>query len=346
MAWQMMAAQAAGNLVSSIAGGDQSKKAYKYQKQLMQDQAGYNEGLMNKSYEQQKQMYDYTYDKEKAATQVANLKEAGLNPALMYGGGANGAGGMTGSGGASVSGGSASGAAEMTNAQTNKSAMLMQSAMTASQIKLNEATAEKTQAEAAKISGVDTELTKSTTDKNMTDINKAIEETENTKELRGLISIQKALGEIDVTESDMSREARMQGIANQTSVIAETMGKLIRENNISDETREAIINETNARAIGAILDNEAKKANINLTKEQTRAIGEQLAQGWGQLDNAQKQTRINEFKERIKAQYPSLMQAGGKWIDQVTGFIWSNADKLMGGEGKNYHPTEVMYPKK
>ena len=80
--------------------------------------------LMNQSNIYAMDMYNHSYDKTKPLQQVKNLKEAGLNPALMYGMG--GAGGTTGqmgniSGSAGMAG-SAADAAAMQQAQTGRAA--------------------------------------------------------------------------------------------------------------------------------------------------------------------------------------------------------------------------------
>ena len=89
-------------------------------------------------------MYDYTYDKTKTSAQVKNLKEAGLNTALMYGmSGAGGATGQTGSASAgSVSGASASDSASRDQAKTAQMGMGLQLQKLQSEIDVNKSIAE------------------------------------------------------------------------------------------------------------------------------------------------------------------------------------------------------------
>lgn len=112
------------------------------QQQALTDiQSDANLGLMKESYAQQKALWEAT----NAPAEVAQLKAAGLNPALMY----KGAGmGSTGGGTASVGGGQASDTASRMNAQTNTMGMGMSLMKLQSEIELNKATADKLKAEA------------------------------------------------------------------------------------------------------------------------------------------------------------------------------------------------------
>lgn len=112
------------------------------QQQALTDiQSDANLGLMKESYAQQKALWEAT----NAPAEVAKLKEAGLNPALMY----KGAGmGSTGGGSASVGGGQASDTASRMNALNMQTGMGLSMMKLQSEIDLNKATAEKLRAEA------------------------------------------------------------------------------------------------------------------------------------------------------------------------------------------------------
>lgn len=112
------------------------------QQKLTDIQKNANSELMKESYENQFDLWNKTG----APAQVALLKEAGLNPALMYAKG--GTGGSTGGGGASVGGGTASDVAAATNAATNKQMAGLAMMRAKSEIAVNEATANKLNAEA------------------------------------------------------------------------------------------------------------------------------------------------------------------------------------------------------
>lgn len=130
-----------------LMGGNQADE----QKELSKIQEDSNARLMDKGYALQKDMYDYTYDKNKQATQVKNLKEAGLNPALMYGQTGTGVtGAVTGSASGAVGGASASGTAERQAANNQTIGMALQLAKLKSEIDVNKSVAEVNEANAGK----------------------------------------------------------------------------------------------------------------------------------------------------------------------------------------------------
>lgn len=140
-------AGAAGTVLGMATQKSQDKRQVKQQQKLTDIQEASNRKLMNESYGLQRDMYDHTYSKNTPEAQMKNLKEAGLNPALMYGiGGQSGA--TAGGGGASVSGGSAADAASTGNEITNKAQLGLQAGMMEAQIKVLESQAKKNEADA------------------------------------------------------------------------------------------------------------------------------------------------------------------------------------------------------
>lgn len=157
----------AGGLVDGVMGlfGGGSKKdrklleqQFQQQKELMGLQGKMNEELMGKSYEQQKAMYDHTYNLNRAEQQVRNLKEAGLNPALAMGLQGAGGGATAGSGGAAVGGGAAPEAAAMQQAGIARQGMALQMSKVKSEIDVNKSIAERNRADAESL-GANTETT-------------------------------------------------------------------------------------------------------------------------------------------------------------------------------------------
>ncbi len=125
-------------------------------------QVGYQHDMMAAQYAQQRKLNEQgqelgmkTWNETNYGAQMGHMKEAGLNPALMYG--MSGGGGTT---GGSPSGGSgASGSApQVKETQTGTGALMGMQTM--AQIKLLQEQARKTGIEADKTAGVDTEETR------------------------------------------------------------------------------------------------------------------------------------------------------------------------------------------
>lgn len=152
-----------GGIANSVAGGvggalgsslsygigeltglnDKLKEDQREQQEFMTNlQYGANLGLMKESYKQQKELWDAT----NAEAQVKHLKNAGLNPALIYGGG-SGSGGSTGGGGSSVSGGNSSDEASRAAVETSRMMAGLAMMKTKSEIAVNESIAQKNVAE-------------------------------------------------------------------------------------------------------------------------------------------------------------------------------------------------------
>ena len=111
------------------------------QQKLTDMQAEKNLALMKDSYKEQKKLWDAT----QAEAQVAHLKRAGLNPALLYKGGAGGS--TSGGGGASVGGASASDEAARSNRDLATAGMGLQYVKAAAEIPKIKADTKKTEAD-------------------------------------------------------------------------------------------------------------------------------------------------------------------------------------------------------
>ena len=142
------------------------------QLKLMEIQNRYNGQMAKNNQQRNKDLWDYTnYENQKQ-----HMKNAGLNPALMYG--------MGGGGGVSASGAQGQGVTQPTDRSVEmglkQQGLGLQLASIASQVELNKSQAEKNKAEADKIAGVDTEVQKATMDN-------IIAQTSNEKIKKGLI---------------------------------------------------------------------------------------------------------------------------------------------------------------
>ena len=132
----------ATQLLGMIGGHQQERRNYRNNVNLMNQQYGNQRALNKQGYDMQMDMWNKT----NYGAQVGHMKDAGLNPALMYKGA--GAGGTTGSqGGGSASMGSSS----------QGKIMDLSNALMGAQIESLKARANKDNADATKTGGVDTD---------------------------------------------------------------------------------------------------------------------------------------------------------------------------------------------
>ena len=222
-----------GSLVSGAIGGlgslfgigsRKEKKARKaeereHQRQLeyMGLQAQYNKEQAKYSTELSKEMWDYTnYE-----NQIKHLKEAGLNPALLYGQG--------GGGGSAAGGGTAAGVGLPSSTGVG---MGIQWEQMEAQKELAKAQAAKTNAEAAKLMTTDTENVESNTEKNRQEIK------ESQKRIESLTSqIHKTNEESKIIEfnnylNELRRSITLQGEVNGKTVWTKGFAEIYKTNEL------------------------------------------------------------------------------------------------------------------
>lgn len=146
----MEVAGVGNTFMGGILGQMGASQQQSYNQQTMKQQFEYNKQMADINQQHNKEMYDYTnYE-----NQVKHMRNAGLNPALLYG--------MGGSGGSSTAGGQGQGISAVGGNEVQSGAaisgMALQAGMMQSQIALNEANAKKAEADANKTAGVDTEV--------------------------------------------------------------------------------------------------------------------------------------------------------------------------------------------
>jgi len=180
-------------LLGMIGGHQQERRNYRNNQKLMGLQNQYQRGLNQQGHDLQMDMWNKT----NYGAQVEHMKNAGLNPALMYKGA--GAGGKTGS---EVGGG-----ASMGSSQQGK-VMDLQNMLVGAQIKDLNAGAEKKKAEADKLSGVDTDLANA----NIKGVNQSVlESVARTSKIKSETELNGVLLELKNAENDRAKKGTQKG---------------------------------------------------------------------------------------------------------------------------------------
>lgn len=242
-----------GGLVNGIMGlfgGNKQaeQRQYQHEKEMMALQNKYNTQAaaqsmeyaktMNRiNFEQQNQMFDKQAEWNSPEQQKQRLKEAGLNPGLMYG--------IGGEGGSSVSSGGGTGpqVAGVNNTGTQAVMMGLQAKSIESQIALNNAQASKINAETEKTEK-ETEKTSAETESVWSGIELLKKQTSSEEAKIKLTNMQTELTEAMREESWSNWEKARAGVA-EISRIMEKLDKEIEgmgfDNEIKNKSKDAII---------------------------------------------------------------------------------------------------------
>lgn len=264
--------------VGMIGGAISDRRNYKNQLKLMGQQHQYNKemgeinqnyakemaminnqyalGMAKESHNMNKDMWNYTnYE-----NQVAHMKAAGLNPALLYGQG--GGGGATAAGGTAMPGqgtpGSAPGGA---GPQAIKSQIIegtgmgIQLGLMNAQKRNLEADAAKKEADAAKTAGVDTELAKTAAKLN-----------------------EARIENVNMSTEEIAAKAKMWG--DTSTMLWQQARKYASEADYNEKTMDTRIEKVGYDTMGSLLGNMETIARTQFTKAQTDAIAENIAIAW------------------------------------------------------------------
>lgn len=248
-----MVAPALGGFIGRALDGDSRKKDLNHSKELGRfnqklgkDMGKFNMDLAMKYWE------DTNYK-----AQIEQMIKAGLNPASMFG--------MAGQGGQTMNVGAKAEAGGNPN-QPQIQGIGMQTAtqalMASSQIKLNEAQAEKTTAEAEKISGVDTTQVEA--------------QTLNTETQTRLTSIL----------ADINADSKADQVDYKAYQV-EQLIKDIREKEIRNEIQGQSANDQikmiKEQSIGQVLQNALTKVQTQKSEAEINKIANEITQGWEKI---------------------------------------------------------------
>lgn len=267
------------------------------QLRLMEIQNRYNEQMAKNNQQRNKDLWDYTnYENQKQ-----HIKNAGLNPALIYG--------MGGGGGVSSSGAQGQGVTQPTDRSVEmklkQQGLGLQLASIASQVALNKSQAEKNKVEANKIAGVDTDMQKAT-------IDNLIAQTSNEKVKKGLI-----LGQIRVADAeeelkrnmadwtkDKADETRwnIKSLQKGIDKLAEEINGMKLDNELKERTIDNKVKESSLTLQNLMSEILLKGSQRKVNEEQAKAIPAQILQGWEELTKKGKALIIQKEQMETYAQ--------------------------------------------
>lgn len=268
------AGQIGSQLIANASNARRQRKAFQQQKELMDIQTRNQKQLNIHGNELQKEMWDYT----NYGNQINHMKEAGLSPGLMYG---------LGGGGGTTAGSQGGGSAASGSVPEHKGAIPMEigSAIAqAAQTELMRAQANRANAEADSLRGV--EGTKGATEiaEGQSRIEKLIAETANEGVKNQLMKLDAGLKNID----RLYYEDRI--VSEVGKLTAEAHSAMVKEH-VDRETQVAVIQEIRTKAIGQLIKNELDKAQIE-------KIGQDVIQRWSEI--GLKEGELNLGQERLR----------------------------------------------
>lgn len=296
-----------GAAMGMILGGYNDRRQLKQQERLQNLQMKGNKEMTDYEYMKQLQMWkDTGYE-----AQMQQLKEAGLNPALMYKGA--GAGGMTiGSGGGGATGGAAApaGGMEVMN-------MMAQQA----QIALIKAQTEKTKAETQNVPITGENIQASTAS-----LTQGIE---NAKAQQELTEIQSGIASIEEHIKGQTQNAAIAMIRSELRSATASMHILERNNNIDAATADEKIAIIEAQLITAALNNDAIRKGLAKTDQEIEQIKTAMTVALRTITNAENQTAIDQSLADFERSFGK--QAGAILNSLVSGGI-NIATRRKGGK--------------
>ncbi|UYD39187.1 MAG: DNA pilot protein [Wigfec virus K19_94] len=256
MAWQQIAAPIVGAGMGIMTGSYQDERQIKQQQKLTQMQKEANKELAKYGNELQFEMWNKT----NYGAQIQHMKEAGLNPGLMYGMGGGG-GTTTGSASAGgVSGGTATGGSGEIGMGIQQG---MQLALMQAQKENIEADTANKKVDADKKGGVDTLKTQEETRgiKFNNDLNDTLRET-----IEGIRTAEGALKGIEAEKANADWET-LKATGYASGDFTDVNNRIAKQ--MIAEMEEAGVKLENAKKAGKIMDAEQiiKNFEAELTKE-------------------------------------------------------------------------------
>lgn len=272
-----LALSVAGGVGSFLTEQNASEKQYEYNKQLQEAQFEFNRTEAAKAHQRALEMNKITYQQNSIQNKVGQMKEAGLNPALMYGGGAGNAGGAgSASTTAQAAGGAASSVSRPNTAQSL--GIAMQLAQLKANVDLTKAQENLANTQAEKLAGADTNK-----------INAEIQNLGATREGQDLQNAYQRL-ENDIKGLTMQyeiAEAKSQAeyMARRGAIALEEYTQAVLKTEVDQATKEARIKQAIELAATQEAEKNLKLVQGEYTEEQKNRYAEQLQIQWANVAN-------------------------------------------------------------
>lgn len=268
--WEQLGMQAAGQGLSAGLGlllqGQQDRRQLRQQEKLQNLQIKGDKQLTDYNFMKQMEMWRNT----NYPAQMAMLKQAGLNPALMYKGG--GDGGTT-----AISQGSVTGANAPTGGGEIQAMMAMglTRQLQQAQIENIKASTEKTKAETTAVAPA--------IQKTQAETASITQGIENQKAAAELIEAQRYATNIMSDINARSSNSQVASAARRLEQETEQVKQMLRENNIGEETIKSKVMQIQMDAINAYLSGLKTEQDTEKSKAEIENMQQQIKLGQGKL---------------------------------------------------------------
>ena len=281
-------------MLSGIGRKKRERRQLGYQKELMGLQFGQQQELNKQG---QELAYEQWLRTQSPQARKKQFQEAGLSMGLMYGGAGNVSGGTTPmSGGGSASGGNAPNVEQRT--------MGIELAGQMANIELMKSQANKNNAEAKKIEGVDTAEAKMRIDNLAQGI-------KNQKAVYRLTEAQEEAVKLDNWITNASKDDKVTEIVATAKRALYDMDIARSQANVDRATINERIRLVGETAVGASIANALAQENIKKTRTEIDAIATGVVQKWVELGQGQQKVDIDKFNAEMKAEFPAVWDVGG-----------------------------------
>jgi hypothetical protein len=287
-----LAGQAAnwlGNKILGDTGQTNAKEMMDYQAELNKEAADHTATL-------QRNMFDYTYSKQTPEAMRANYEAAGMNPALIYGQGANNVGGTT-TGSASEQGvqqGHYNTAAEMMQARAQQQQVMLQTQLQEAQIKNINADTEKKQSETNNNNTIVKDLANA-------NIQNIIADTNNKYIQNTGLELDNNLKELDRQLKNSTLNINIETAEQTLAQMKEQTIQLMLSNDITKESKESLIQLNHLAVKESISRICMQDAKANLDKTQADAVADYITIGYmnARANGMSAQAAVDSVKNQL-----------------------------------------------